>query len=187
MQHENKEQEQAQKHFFGQRFVGASLSRIRMPSGFSVKISDWIKEPNNFMVVTGPAGAGKTYFCAAMFAPLINQYGYFRAYNEAGLFRLIRDHISGNSSGDYIAFLHTQIDDRLLILDDIGSAGHTEWREEILMETIDYRYRSNLPTILTSNLSKEEFLEEYGKRITSRIFDKENLIIDMVGLTNYRE
>lgn len=74
------------------------------------------------------------------------------------------------------------IDDDLIILDDFGSSGHTDWREEILFEAIDYRYSKKMPTIISSNLSREEIFSTYGKRIGSRIFSKENLIVDFENI-----
>jgi len=138
------------------------------------------------MVIVGPAGTGKTYFCSAMVEAMANKVNSLRGYNERDLLRLVRQKIS-NSNGDYLEYLHDLIDDNFLILDDLGSSGHTEWREEILMEAIDFRYETMWPTLITSNLFEKEFYETYGQRITSRIFAKENTIINLADMKDLRK
>lgn len=78
------------------------------------------------------------------------------------------------------------IDDDLVILDDIGSSGHTDWREEVLMEALDFRYREMKKTIVTSNLTEEEFKDVYGFRCASRLFAAENFIIKLFGNPDLR-
>ena len=180
MQTEHKTRvENAQERFFGRRYIGASLSTIKIPSGSSERISKWMSNPKGFLILTGPAGVGKTYFCAALLECVPNNVHSMRAYNERNLLKRVREQISNKKDGEYIEFLHLLIDDDLIFLDDIGSSGHTTWREEILMEAIDYRYSNEKPTIITSNLGRKEFYETYGQRIASRLFARENTVIDL--------
>lgn len=141
----------------------------------------------NFLVILGPPGTGKTYLCASLLEFAMKRFRDYRAYSERELFRRIRGGISDSSTGDYIKHLHSLIDDQLVILDDIGSSGHTEWRQEVLMEAIDVRYSSKAATIITSNMTKKEFIQIYGKRIASRLFAKENTVIDLSGMVDMRE
>lgn len=145
-----------------------------------------MKKADGIALIHGPCGTGKTYFCSSLIEYLPNSCLSFRAYNERDLMQRIRDGIRENSSGDYIKNLHHLIDDDFIIIDDIGSSGHTDWREEILMEAIDYRYRNKKLTLFTSNLGKKEFTQVYGDRISSRLFAKENTIVNMSGMTDFR-
>ena len=70
------------------------------------------------------------------------------------------------------------LDYDFIMLDDLGSAGINEWRKEIIFETIDRRYESENPTVITSNLTRKEILENFGPRTYSRLFAKENLILE---------
>lgn len=79
------------------------------------------------------------------------------------------------------------LDDEFLIFDDLGSSGFTEWRKEVLFETIDRRYESELPTVFTSNLTRDEIKKELGPRISSRMFSKENLILEFHEGKDYRQ
>jgi len=101
--------------------------------------------------------------------------------------RKVRQSISDNSSGDYLEYLHSLLDDDFIIIDDVGSSGHTEWREEVLMEAIDFRYENMMPTMFTSNLSKQDFYEVYGQRIASRLFATENTIVSLDGMEDFRQ
>ena len=57
-----------------------------------------------------------------------------------------------------------------LILDDVGSgASSTDWAWRELEDLIDYRYRNNLITVITTNLN----LKDFPDRIVSRFRDGE--------------
>lgn len=186
MQNEYTRTELFQKQLFGQRYVGATLANVSLPGRSAEKVAAWIKNPKDFIVLTGPSGTGKTYFCSAIIDQMAHRAQSIRGYNERDLLRKVRDTIGNGSSGDYLQHLHMFIDDPLIIIDDVGSSGHTDWREEVLMETIDYRYAKELPMIVTSNLHKQEFFAQYGQRITSRLFSKENICISMNGMVDHR-
>lgn len=85
----------------------------------------------------------------------------------------------GDFKGDYLRHLALLVDDPLIMIDDIGSQGVNEWRSEVMFDLIDQRYNSMLPTILTSNFTKRQFEEKYHPRMASRIFAKENIIIEI--------
>jgi len=174
-----------QERLFGKRYIGACIGKLSTPAGTLEKISSWVKKRENFLVIVGPAGTSKTYFCAAMIEILYEKFETFRAYDERDLFQRVRSSMIG--SGDYLQFLGLLLDDDLIIIDDVGSSGHTDWREEVLFDAIDQRYSSMKPTIVTSNLTKKDFYNIYGQRISSRLFAKENTIINLEGLADLRE
>lgn len=82
-------------------------------------------------------------------------------------------------NGDYLEALKWLIDDELVILDDVGSTGIREWREEVLFDLLDGRYNSMLPTVITSNFTQADFKKLYHPRIYDRIFASENIIIEI--------
>jgi len=99
---------------------------------------------------------------------------------------MIRKKIDQNG-GDYLRTVQYAMDRDFVILDDLGSSGFNEWRSEVLFDTIDKRYESRKPTIFTSNLSREELTAGLGKRGASRLFAKENLVIEMHTVMDKRE
>lgn len=145
-----------------------------------------MSEPKNMLVFCGNPGIGKTYLCAAFMEWIITEFDAFRYWHEDNLLQRVRDSIS-EGNGDYFRALSYLIDDPIVILDDLGCNKPNEWREEIIFHTIDERYNSMLPTIITSNLSKQDFRDKYHPRIASRLFAKENIIIELHDEPDLRE
>jgi len=144
------------------------------------KMNDWIKRRKDFLVYIGNPGCGKTYFSAALMnlhldKPIYNSARYF---NERQLLSKIREEME---FGSYQEILRYATDDELLILDDLGSGGFGEWGRNVLFDLIDSRYSSMFPTLITTNLTEAAIKEEYGERMSSRIFDKGTVVIQING------
>lgn len=133
----------------------------------------------------GNPGIGKTYLCAALAEWYHKTFDTFRYWNEHQLLKRLRDVIS-EGKGDYLDALQFAIDDQFLMFDDMGSQGHNEWREEIHFALIDQRYNSELPTLITTNYSREDIKKIYHPRLYSRLFAKENTIIEIIDGTDLR-
>lgn len=59
---------------------------------------------------------------------------------------------------------------KVVVLDDVGScSSRSDFVATTLSQIIDTRYRNNLSTIYTSNLSEDELSNHYGSRIADRI------------------
>ena len=70
------------------------------------------------------------------------------------------------------------IDHELVMLDDVASQVPTQWQKDMFFDFVDQRYNHpSKPTIITSNLSRNQFNEIYHYRVTSRIFSNENTIL----------
>ncbi len=137
-------------------------------------------------MIYGPPGTGKTHICASIIGDIDYRFRFIRAYNERNFFGKLREGMDKYSGFDYILHIKEMIDGDLFIYDDLGSAGHNAWREEVLMELIDACYSRLIPMIVTTNLSPDELKNIYGKRIHSRLFGAENAIIDLTGLPDMR-
>ena len=150
------------------------------------EIYKYLKNPKNFLVYHGNPGIGKTYLCAALTEWTFENFPTRRYHRESDLLRKLRLGIS-EGKGDYLINLEYLVDDEIVILDDVGSGINAEkltyrdleFRREVFFSFLDYRYNSCKPTIITSNFSKEQFLEVYSERIVSRLFAAENTIISL--------
>jgi len=141
---------------------------------------DWYKKGKDFLVYIGNAGCGKTWFCQAMFTFMRMSHPSLsrRYWNEIDLFDRIRSDAATYYSRQAI---HSLVDDHFLILDDVGSNYMMKGNEETFFHIIDKRYSSRLPTIVTTNLDKEDFKIAYGERTASRVFSDENIILIVKG------
>jgi len=139
------------------------------------------------LVYVGSPGIGKTYFCAALTEWILVTFGNrWRYHREEDLLRHLRSVIN-ESNGDYSREIELKCDDEFVILDDVGSGidysrsehKNFEWRAEVFFTFLDYRYRTEKPTLITSNLNRQQFSKIYSPRVESRLFARENTIIEL--------
>ena len=116
------------------------------------------------LVLSGGAGSGKSV--AAAWA-VISMTG---VWTEAGEFARIpqRDEY-GNLCGFDPG--RRAEETPLLVIDDVGSeySGSKGYAVNRIQEAIIHREARNMRTIVTTNLSAQEFPSEYGDRVASRI------------------
>lgn len=177
-----------QREIIGKRYEGATLS------GFSFEgsnhgnnsVINWLKKGKNFLVILGPPGVGKTYFCSALIHWIHLKTPSWRYWHEREFFTRIRG-VIGSNQGDFSKEVENIMDDHFVMYDDMGCCGINEWRREIILSLIDIRYESTKPTVVTTNLTKKSIQEMMGSRTSSRIFDSSNLILDMSQLPDRRQ
>jgi DNA replication protein DnaC len=124
------------------------------------KVKEFLESNDNFLLLTGHIGVGKTYAC---YAGIIERENGGVYHNAVRLGQLLFT--------DKAKTIHDMEDTGLLVLDDIGTEIVTEkqWFTSILDSTIDFRYEWMRKTIITTNLTVADFTERYGERIASRL------------------
>lgn len=150
-------------------------------------MKNWLSNPKDILLMIGSPGTGKTTFCSAVIDWMFGKVPSIRYWNERDIYERLRAMIGSSQGGDYIKELSYILDDYLVIIDDMGSAGFNDWRREVWLEIIDSRYNSNLPTIITSNLTMAQIRDQMGERSYSRLMDKGNKIITMHGHDDLRQ
>jgi DNA replication protein DnaC len=127
------------------------------------------RNPQGWIVFTGPYGCGKTHLAAAI------------ANHRAGLgapplFVMIPDLLdylraafSPNSGASYDRRFDEVRTAPLLVLDDLGSQSTTPWAREKLYQLLNYRYNRELPTVITV---PTDLYKDIDARIYTRIQDK---------------
>ena len=153
------------------------MARIHFPVDVLEKIMKWCKSNKNMLIILGAPGTGKTYFCAALTMWSLNCHESRRYCNETKFLAYLREAI--DKGHDFVHRLKEIIDNELFIFDDLGSQAPNEWRTGVIFDLIDERYSSLRPTVITSNLTKSEIMDQYGERIASRLFSKANTVIEM--------
>ncbi|MCI8554109.1 MAG: ATP-binding protein [Clostridiales bacterium] len=118
------------------------------------------------LLLTGPTGTGKTHVSLAI-AHRVVERGFGAIYGpvQSLLHRMEREHF-GRAEGNTEELL-TSCD--LLILDDFGTEFLSPFYLSSLYTLINTRMLEARPTLISTNLGREDMLERYGEQITSRI------------------
>lgn len=146
-------------------------------------VSWWkLKESAEGLFLAGPRGLGKTYLAVALMREMIlaTQPVYHEGSYKIDLKRMplfvtvpellleIRETFNGNQiSEKAVIDKYSRVD--VLVLDDLGAEKTSDWVLQTLYTIVDRRYREELRTIITSNLSIEEIEEKLNDRVASRV------------------
>lgn len=124
------------------------------------KIVEYLDRLEGFgYYIYGDVGVGKTYIMSAM-ANAIVEEGKKVAFVHVPTFTNdLKGMMSRRESVDQL--LNTLKYVEVLIMDDIGTEGVSDWlRDDILMSILNYRMEANKTCFFTSNLSMDQ-LEQY--------------------------
>lgn len=146
-----------------------------------------MKRKKNFLVITGTFGGGKTHFLSALTFWLFENFLYFRYFKESDIHIRIRESMNSEQKGDHLSVIKWLLDDQHTIIDEMAKEPWTAPRQAWLEDIVDYRYNSMMPTIFISNLLQDELREVWGGRACSRLFAKENIIINDLDCPDMRE
>ncbi len=156
---------------------GLTLEDLKSLKNAFEAARDFAENPSGWLVFSGSYGVGKTHLAAAI------------ANHRAGLglpplFVVVPDlldHLRATfnpaSGTSYDRRFEDIKNDRLLILDDLGTQSATPWAREKLYQLFNYRYNAELPTVITT----ANKLEEIDPRILSRMLDQR--LCRIIGIT----
>ena len=141
------------------------------------------------LILGGRAGTGKTHLAVAIaiYAMKQGRQAVFRLVSE------LLDELRGANVDDgdkYLSLMHSLKEVPCLILDDLSKERTTKAASDYLYQIIDYRYRRELQTIITTNAQSIEELESwedsrYITPIVSRIIER-GAWITIANAGNYR-
>lgn len=115
------------------------------------------------LVLSGRPGCGKTVAASVVCMEFVKNGGlaqFIRAteFGRLGVF---------GEDGARVELLR---DIGLMVVDDLGTEQATPSWTHNFNDVLDYRYQDGLKTILTTNLTPEQFVSRYGERAMRRIF-----------------
>jgi DNA replication protein DnaC len=106
------------------------------------------------------------------------KYNCYRFWTEREFVDRVKD--SFEMKGDDHGAVKLLSDAEMLFFDDLGSTGEgtSDWKKKIIYMFTDERISLGFPTIITTNLTKDQISHAYDARVADRIFARRNTIID---------
>ncbi|MCD6568076.1 MAG: ATP-binding protein [Dehalococcoidia bacterium] len=127
-------------------------------------------EPQGWIFLAGPAGCGKTHIACAI-ANYRLEMGHPVFYiGVSELLDHLRSAFSPSSELSYDELFERIRNAPLLVLDDLGVESTTPWAREKLEQLFNYRFNSNLPTVITSDVPPENQDERLRKYLSDNDF-----------------
>ena len=119
------------------------------------------------LLLWGDVGTGKSYIAGCIANALLDKGVPVLMTNFARLLNRLTDF----QAGDRNAYIDDLNRFQLLIIDDLGVERNSEFAREQVFSVIDSRYRSQLPMIVTTNLTLNE-LKHPEDLARARIYDR---------------
>jgi DNA replication protein DnaC len=119
------------------------------------------------LLLWGPVGTGKSFIAGCIANALLDQGVPVMMTNFARLLNKLTDMYAGDRN----AYIDSFNSFPLLIIDDLGVERNSEFAREQVFSIIDSRYRSQLPMIVTTNLSLKK-LKHPEDMARARIYDR---------------
>jgi DNA replication protein DnaC len=165
----------------------AKLSRLPLPTRERCRFRTWRSVPqlvaaekaarrfaegqaeHPFLTFAGPPGTGKTHLALAIGWEWVEQRRgtviYWRVEDLLDALRAGYDRDNNTATPDTYLTLHAVTNCDLLILDDLGETGQTQWADRKLDQLIDARYINRRRTVTTTNATDEELPERLADRL----------------------
>ena len=142
------------------------------------------KAPHGFLFLFGNVGTGKTHLAVAIMRALLLRRlaPLFRRHLELlEMHRLRYDCEEGDSK----ATRQILRSEELLVIDEVRPVSLAKDSEPFLFELLNHRHEHYLPTILTTNIAREDLNSALGSRILDRIRQSQNETLEF-GWPSYR-
>ena len=143
-------------------------------------VRDFRQKRDNLLLI-GKTGTGKTHISTAIARELIHQ-GYDVIYDSTQ--NIISDFESDRFKSGYGREENKAdkyLSCTLLIIDDLGTEFQNAFTVSTLYNLLNARQNSDLPTIISTNLSPEELERKYEDRIYSRIIGSGTKVLPFEG------
>lgn len=148
----------------GERYFDVSLDRIPDSVGYKDKIESYIHQlPEQVndgvgLLLYGKYGTGKTSAAVIVMKEIIGRGGTSLMVPV----RNLKDYkISDVEFDEEQTMMERMRNVTMLVLDDLGGEHSKEYARHQLEGVLRTRYDRNLPTIITTNFSKNELAEDY--------------------------
>ena len=158
------------------RQPGAAMSQRQAMTEIRDLCREWAEtyphQAYRDLILSGKSGLGKTFLLHAIANRLIERDAQVLLISAYTFLEIARKSYFEND-GRMQELLETEV----LMLDDLGSEPMMQnITIEQLFCLVNERQRRNRPTVISTNLNREELKERYTERIVSRLTDRRNCI-----------
>ena len=153
------------KHTF-ENDLGYNSKQMEMAKQYVQHWEEFQKNSTG-LLLWGDVGTGKSYIAGCIANALLDKGVPVIMTNFARLLNKLTDMYSDDRN----AYIDSFKKYPLMIIDDLGVERDSEFAREQVFSVIDSRYRSQLPMIVTTNLSLEE-LKDTTDLSKARIYDR---------------
>ena len=136
-------------------------------------VQNWeeFRKDSTGLLLWGNVGTGKSFLAGCIANALLDKGVRVIMTNFARLLNKLTDMYAGDRNAYIDSFNRYQ----LMIIDDLGIERNSEFAREQVFSVIDSRYRSQLPMIVTTNLTVDELMDPADLargRIYSRVLER---------------
>ena len=153
------------KHTF-ENDLGYNPKQMRMAKRYVLHWEELRKNATG-LLLWGDVGTGKSFIAGCIANALLDKGVPVIMTNFARLLNKLTDMYAGDRNAYIDSFKRYP----LMIIDDLGVERNSEFAREQVFSVTDSRYRSELPMIVTTNLTLEE-LQHPEDLSRSRIYDR---------------
>lgn len=126
------------------------------------------------VALVGGRGTGKTQLATELIRAAISAGGTGRYTKMVDVYLSMR--LAAHNKGSEISVLERACVPDLLVLDELGNRGGTDWEDRLLTHLIDVRYDGGQDTVLISNQAESVFADGVGESIMSRLKETGGII-----------
>lgn len=153
------------KHTF-ENDLGYNPKQIEMAKRYVQHWEDFLETASG-LLLWGNVGTGKSFIAGCIANALLDKGVPVIMTNFARLLNKLTDMYAGDRNAYIDSFKRYP----LMIIDDLGIERNSEFAREQVFSVIDSRYRSQLPMIVTTNLSLKK-LKNPEDMARARIYDR---------------
>lgn len=157
------------RKYYDYRFENDDNSNPKYTKICKRYVEEWdkMKLDNMGILFCGSVGTGKTFLACCVANALLDNLVPICITNFPKILNKMQT-MNGNERQKLIDDLQRY---QLLVIDDLGTERDTQYTAEQVFNIVDTRLRSNLPTLITTNLSIEE-MENTRDMQYHRIYDR---------------